>query len=192
MGEADGPNDNPDDQGPNEPDDGPGDDGVPADEPSDQPASDDSADEDSAGEEAPGDTETAGEGEATSRAQEQRSMATRAELLELREELEEFEEEIEDRTVDRESLERDLKKYVRRRVRRGHARGWGPYLVLLYGTAMTLGAFYYLGGIWAILAMLVIWLSTLGLYTLMILVGITFTAIGVPRRLVERVRNLRG
>jgi YihY family inner membrane protein len=117
--------------------------------------------------------------------------ALEAELAELRSEMEAFEEGIEDRTVHRDELEGDLKRYVRSRVRRGHARGWGPYLVLLYGTAMTLGAFYFLGGGWAILAMLVIWLSTLGLYVLMLLVGVTFTIAGSPRKLIDRVRNLR-
>jgi Flp pilus assembly protein TadB len=110
----------------------------------------------------------------------------------LRADLEAFEEEIEQRTVHRDEIERDLKRYVRRRVRRGHARGWGPYLVLLYGTAMTLGAFYFLTGGWAILAMLVVWLSTLGLYVLMLLVGATLSVAGVPRRLYERVRRFRG
>jgi YihY family inner membrane protein len=112
-------------------------------------------------------------------------------IVELRRELDRFEEEIEDRTVHREELEGDLRKYVRRRVRRGHARGWGPYLVLLYGTIMTLGAFYFLDGGWAILAMLVVWLSTLGLYTLMVLVGVGLTAAGVPGRVAERLRDLR-
>ncbi|WP_436936212.1 YhjD/YihY/BrkB family envelope integrity protein [Halovenus marina] len=116
---------------------------------------------------------------------------TQEEIDELRRELDQFEEEIEQRTVHREELEGDLKQYVRRRVRRGHARGWGPYLVLLYGTAMTLGAFYYLGGGWAILAMFVIWLSTLGLYTLMVVVGLTSAALGLPGRVLDRLRNLR-
>jgi YihY family inner membrane protein len=114
-----------------------------------------------------------------------------AELEELRERLAEFEDEIDDRTVHRDEIESDLERYVRRRVRRGHARGWGPYLVLLYGTLMTLGAFYFLSGGWAILAMLVIWLSTLGLYTLMLIVGVTFTAAGVPGRLRDRVQEFR-
>jgi len=113
------------------------------------------------------------------------------ELAELRAQLEEFEDEIEDRTVHRDDLERDLKRYVRRRVRRGHATGWGPYLVLLYGTVMTMGAFYFLGGGWAILAMLVIWLSTLGLYVLMVLVGVTVTAAGLPGKLRDVVSSLR-
>jgi YihY family inner membrane protein len=113
------------------------------------------------------------------------------ELAELRERLAEFEEDIDDRTVHREDIESDLKRYVRRRVRRGHARGWGPYLVLLYGTLMTLGAFYFLSGGWAVLAMLVIWLSTLGLYTLMLIVGVTFTAAGVPGRIRDAISEFR-
>jgi YihY family inner membrane protein len=108
-----------------------------------------------------------------------------------RAELDDFEEEIESRTVHREEIEADLRQYVRRRVRRGHARGWGPYLVLLYGTAMTLGAFFFLGGLWAILAMLVIWLSTLGLYVLMLIVGATTAAISAPGRVLDRLRSLR-
>ena len=76
-------------------------------------------------------------------------------------------------------------------MRRGHARGWGPYLVLLYGTAMTLGGFYFLSGVWAVLAMLVIWLSTLGLYALMVIVGIVTTTVGLPGRILDRLRNLR-
>jgi hypothetical protein len=129
--------------------------------------------------------------ETTSRAQRERNTVTREELQDLRADLERFENEIEDRTVHRDELESDLKQYVHSRVRRGHATGWGPYLVLLYGTVMTLGAFYFLGGGWAVLAMLVIWLSTLGLYTLMILVGVTVTAVGVPGRLLDFLRNLR-
>ncbi|MEF8855652.1 MAG: YihY/virulence factor BrkB family protein, partial [Haloarculaceae archaeon] len=93
------------------------------------------------------------------------------EVERLRRRIEEFEADIEDRTVHREDLESDLERYVRRKLRRGHARGWGPYVVLLYGTVMTLGAFYFLSGIWAILAMVVIWLSTLGLYVVMLMVG---------------------
>ncbi|WP_246984617.1 YihY/virulence factor BrkB family protein [Halorientalis marina] len=114
------------------------------------------------------------------------------ELDALRDRIDEFESEIDDRTVHREEIESDLKRYVRRRVRRGHARGWGPYLVLLYGTVMTLGAFYFLGGGWAILAMLVIWLSVLGLYTLMVLVGVTVSAVGLPGRLRDWVQEFRG
>ncbi|CAI48187.1 UPF0761 family protein [Natronomonas pharaonis DSM 2160] len=113
----------------------------------------------------------------------------REEIERLYDELDRFEERIEDRTVHRETLESDLRRYVRRRVRRGKARGWGPYLVLLYGTAMTLGAFYWLAGGWAVLAMVVIWLSTLGLYALMLIVGTTLTAAGLPGRLLDRVRD---
>jgi membrane protein len=114
-----------------------------------------------------------------------------AEVEQLRAEIERLEAEIDDRTVDRDGFESDLKRYVRRRVRRGHAHGWGPYLVLLYGTVMTLGAFYFLGGGWAVLAMVVIWLSTLGLYALMILVGTTVKLVGAPGRLLDRVRDWR-
>lgn len=116
---------------------------------------------------------------------------TQADIDDLRDRLDDFEDEIEDRTVHRAEVERDLKRYVRGRMRRGRARGWGPYLVLLYGTAMTLGAFYFLSGGWAVLAMLVIWLSTLGLYTLMIIVGMTFSAVGLPFRLLDKVRDIR-
>lgn len=112
-------------------------------------------------------------------------------IAELRRRLDRFEEEIDERTVHRDELESDLKGYVRQRFRRGHARGWGPYLVLLYGTIMTLGAFYFLSGGWAILAMLVVWLSTLGLYTLMVLVGATVSAAVVPRRMLGLLRKLR-
>ena len=54
------------------------------------------------------------------------------------------------------------------------------------GTAMTLGAFFFLRGGWAILAMLVVWLSTLGLYALMLIVGTTVTVAGLPGRLRDR------
>jgi hypothetical protein len=114
-----------------------------------------------------------------------------AEVRRLRREVRSFEDRIEERTVHRDELESDLRKYVRRRVRRGKARGWGPYLVLLYGTAMTLGAFYFLGGGWAILAMLVVWLSTLGLYVVFVVLGLTFGALGLPGRLLDRVRSFR-
>lgn len=117
--------------------------------------------------------------------------ATQEDIDELRRELDRFEEEIEDRTVHRAEFERELERYVRQRTRRGKARGWGPYLVLLYGTAMTLGAFYLLDGGWAVLAMVVVWLSTLGLYTLMVLFGLTAAALGLPGRLVGRLRRLR-
>ncbi|GCF13673.1 hypothetical protein Harman_16080 [Haloarcula mannanilytica] len=116
---------------------------------------------------------------------------TDEELRELREEFESFREDIEGRTLHRDEVRSDLKQYVRRRMRRGHARQWGPYIVLLYGTIMTLGAFYYLKGLYAVLAMLVIWLSTLGLYTVMIAVGVTLTATGMPGRLIDRIRDWR-
>lgn len=98
---------------------------------------------------------------------------------------------IEARTVHRDELEADLRRYVRRRRRRGHARGWGPYLVLLFGSAMTIAAFYYLRGGWAILAMLLIWLATLGLYVLMVITGLALGLASGPGRLVEAVRNWR-
>ena len=106
-------------------------------------------------------------------------------------EVEALREELDAKTVSRDDLEADLRQYVRARQRRGKARGWGPYLVLLYGTGMTLGAFAYLSGGWAILAMLVVWLSTLGLYTLMVLLGVGVTAVGLPGKFVDRVRSWR-
>lgn len=112
-------------------------------------------------------------------------------LADLRRDLEGLEADVEERTVHRDDLESNLKRYVRRRQRRGHARGWGPYLVLLYGTVMTLGAFYFLDGGWAVLAMVVIWLSTLGLYTLMVLVGLTASLLGLPGRVADRIRDFR-
>ncbi|MFB6174069.1 MAG: ribonuclease BN [Halobacteriales archaeon] len=112
-------------------------------------------------------------------------------VRDLRSELRDLEDELDRRTVRREDLEADLRRYVRRRVRRGHARGWGPYLVLLYGTAMTLGAFYFLSGAWAVLAMVVVWLSTLGLYALMVLVGLGLGLLDVPGRLRDRIGEWR-
>ncbi|AHG04809.1 ribonuclease BN [Halobacterium sp. DL1] len=112
-------------------------------------------------------------------------------IAELGAEVEALRSELDAKTVSKEDLESDLKRYVRSRVRRGKAHGWGPYLVLLYGTAMTIGAFVYLAGLWAILAMVVVWLSTLGLYTLMVLVGLGVNAVGLPGRLADRVRSLR-
>ncbi|WP_254829705.1 YihY/virulence factor BrkB family protein [Haloglomus salinum] len=109
----------------------------------------------------------------------------------LREDLADFEERIDDRTVHREEITDELKHYVRGQVRKGKARGWGPYLVLLYGTAMTLGAFYLLGDIAAVLAMFVIWLSTLGLYTLMLLVGAGVGAARAPGRMKDRIDEFR-
>ena len=114
-----------------------------------------------------------------------------AEVERLREEIESFEDEVEDRTVHRDDIEGDLKRYVRKRVRRGHARGWGPYLVLLYGTAMTIGAFYLLQEVWAVLAMIVVWLSTLGLYALMVLVGAGLSLLEAPGRVRDAIGSWR-
>ncbi|MBX0322689.1 YihY/virulence factor BrkB family protein [Halomicroarcula sp. F13] len=118
---------------------------------------------------------------------------TDEELEQLREEFESFRDDVEDRTLHRDEVKDDLQRYVRRRMRRGHARGWGPYVVLLYGTLMTLGAFYYLQdqAMWAVAAMLVVWLSTLGLYVLMLLVGVTFRVTGLPGVAIDKVRDWR-
>ena len=115
----------------------------------------------------------------------------REEIERLREEIESLEAGVESRTVTREALERDLKRYVRRRVRRGHARGWGPYLVLGYGTAMTIAAYAYLSSGWAILAMFLIWTSTLGVYLLMLVFATAFTVVGLPGRLRDRLGEWR-
>ncbi|PSP55623.1 YihY/virulence factor BrkB family protein [Halobacteriales archaeon QS_1_67_19] len=115
----------------------------------------------------------------------------RDELRELRADVESFEEDIESRTVEKPEVESDLKQYVRKRMRRGHARGWGPYLVLLYGTAMTLGAFYWLRGFWAVFAMSVVWLSTLGLYVVMVALGFGVGVLGLPSRIGNRLGNFR-
>jgi Flp pilus assembly protein TadB len=95
----------------------------------------------------------------------------------LRAELEALRTRIDEKTVHRDDIRAELRRYVLRRQRRGHATGWGPYLVLLYGTAMTIGAFYYLSNWAAVAAMLVVWLSTLGLYVFMVVVG-SFLAAG--------------
>ncbi|MFW6448750.1 MAG: YihY/virulence factor BrkB family protein [Halobacteriota archaeon] len=110
-------------------------------------------------------------------------------LAALHRRLEELETRVEDRTVHRDEIERELRAYVRRRQRRGHARGWGPYLVLLYGVVMTLGAFYYLSGWVSIAAMVVVWLSTLGLYVLMLIVGGSLGLAGGLGGLVDRLRR---
>jgi hypothetical protein len=39
--------------------------------------------------------------------------------------------------------------------------------------------------------MLVVWLSTLGLYVLMLIVGVGISTAGVPLRIVEKIRDLR-
>jgi YihY family inner membrane protein len=137
--------------------------------------------------------DAAGDGRSSDRSEraETDATVTPEELERLRERVEEFEEDIEDRTLHRDEIERELEAYVRSRSRRGHARGWGPYLVLGYGTVMTVAAFVFLGGLWAILAMLVIWLSTLGLYALMVVVGLTSAAVGLPGRIADRLRSLR-
>ena len=115
--------------------------------------------------------------------------ALQAEVERLRTEFDEFEDDVQRRTVDRPALESELKSYVRSRMRRGHARGWGPYLVLLYGTILTLGAFTFLDGIYAIAAMIVLGLSTLGLYTLFILVGIGLNLIETPGKALDYARS---
>jgi membrane protein len=112
-------------------------------------------------------------------------------LDEVREDLDAFEADVEDRTVDRPTLESELKAYVRRRMRRGHARGWGPYLVLLYGTVMTLGAFYLLSDLVALVAMIVIFLSTLGLYVLFVLFGAGLSLLGKPGQALDALRRFR-
>jgi YihY family inner membrane protein len=113
-------------------------------------------------------------------------------LDEVRADLDDFEADVEERTVDRPALESELKAYVRRRMRRGHARGWGPYLVLLYGTIMTLGAFYFFSSdLLAIVAMLVIFLSTLGLYVLFVLAGVGISLLGKPGRALDAIRRFR-
>lgn len=110
----------------------------------------------------------------------------------LEAEVERLRAELDERTRNREDLEQDLRRYVRRRQRRGKARGWGPYLVLLYGTAMTLGAFYFLDdGLWAVLAMFVVWTSTLGLYVLMLLFGVGLNVVGVPGRIRDAIQERR-
>lgn len=114
-----------------------------------------------------------------------------SELYRLRGELSRFEEAVEARTVEKPALEADLHRYVRQRMRRRHARGWGPYVVLLYGTVMTLGAFYFLAGGWAILGMMVVWLSTLGLYVVMVMTGLVFNLLGLPGRLRDWIGRRR-
>ena len=117
--------------------------------------------------------------------------ALREEIERLRDRIEEFEDGVERRTVRKESLEGELKRYVRRRIRRGHARDWGPYLVLLYGTAMSIAAFYFLSGGWAVLAMFVVWTSTLGLYALMVLFGFGISVLGLPGRVRDAIGDRR-
>lgn len=118
----------------------------------------------------------------------ERVEALAEELQATREDLAELESRVEDRTVHRDDIRAELRRYVRARQRRGHATGWGPYLVLLYGTAMSLGAFYYLGGPWVIASLIVVWLSTLGLFVVMMITG---ALIGAGRKL-GGVRDLVG
>ena len=115
------------------------------------------------------------------------------EIERLRAEVDAFEMEVEDRVVDRDELEDDLQSYVRSRVRSGKARGWGPYLVLLYGTIMTVAIAFgdaLIGG-WALAAIIVIFLSTLGLYVLMVIVGLGLSALAVPGKVRRTVQSLR-
>jgi membrane protein len=119
--------------------------------------------------------------------------ADRDDVADLRAELADLEDDVEERIVHRDEIERDLKRYVRKRVRRGKARGWGPYLVLLYGTAMTLGVFYFFQNSagYATLAMVIIWLSTLGLYALMLLVNGALSLLAVPGKARDLLGTLR-
>ncbi|KAB1186923.1 MULTISPECIES: YihY/virulence factor BrkB family protein [Haloferax] len=115
-----------------------------------------------------------------------------SQVEELRADLDAFEADVTERTVEKPQLESELKRYVRRQMRRGKARGWGPYLVLLYGVVLTLGAFYYLqSDLIAVIAMLIIFLSTLGLYVLFVIFGIGLNVLGVPGRAVDAVRERR-
>jgi len=115
--------------------------------------------------------------------------ALQEEVSRLRAEFDSFEEDVEQRTVDKPAVESELKRYVRSRMRRGRARGWGPYLVLLYGTVLILGAFSSLDGPYAIGAMLILGLSTLGLYTLFIIVGIGLNLLETPAKAVDYARR---
>ncbi|WP_123620303.1 YihY/virulence factor BrkB family protein [Halorubrum sp. CSM-61] len=115
--------------------------------------------------------------------------ALQEEVSRLRAEFDAFEDDVERRTVDKPAVESELKRYVRSRMRRGHARGWGPYLVLLYGTVLILGAFSFLNGLYAIAAMLILGLSTLGLYTLFIVVGIGLNLLETPGKAIDYARD---
>ncbi|ELZ55118.1 MULTISPECIES: YihY/virulence factor BrkB family protein [Halorubrum] len=115
--------------------------------------------------------------------------ALEAEVRELRSQLDEFEDDVERRTVDKPEVESELKRYVRSRMRRGHARGWGPYLVLLYGTVLTLAALTSLQGIYAVGAIVVLGLSTLGLYTIFVVVGIGLNLLETPGKALDYARG---
>jgi Flp pilus assembly protein TadB len=122
----------------------------------------------------------------------ERTRALAEELAATREELSELESRVDEKTVHRDDVTAELKRYVRARQRRGHATGWGPYLVLLYGTAMSLGAFYYLGGWVVVAALLVVWLSTLGLFVVMLLASALIGAgrkLGGARDIVGKLRR---
>jgi YihY family inner membrane protein len=111
---------------------------------------------------------------------------------ELRADLDAFEDDVQERTVERPALQSELERYVRGKMRQSKARGWGPYLVLLYGTVTTIAAFYLLqDDLLAVLAMLVIYLSTLGLYVLFVVFGVGLNALGVPGRAVDWIRDRR-
>jgi YihY family inner membrane protein len=115
--------------------------------------------------------------------------ALQEEVSRLRSEFDAFEDDVEERTVDKPAVESELKRYVRSRLRRGHARGWGPYLVLLYGTVLILGAFSFLDGLYAIAAMLILGLSTLGLYALFIIVGVGLSLLETPGKALDYARD---
>ncbi|PSP74698.1 hypothetical protein BRC86_05285 [Halobacteriales archaeon QS_3_64_16] len=119
--------------------------------------------------------------------------ALQREIERLRTELDAFEMEVEDRVVDREDLESDLEDYVDSRVRSSKARGWGPYLVLLYGTAMTVAIAFgnSLTGWLAMVAILVAFLSTLGLYVLMVIVGLGISTATSSKKLIDIVQSRR-
>lgn len=69
------------------------------------------------------------------------------------------------------------------RASRGRGTRWGPYVALLFGTVMTVSAFYLLSGVWALLSMLVIWTATLGLVVVIVLIGVGWSLLDVPSRL---------
>nr|WP_159763142.1 YihY/virulence factor BrkB family protein [Halovenus carboxidivorans] len=180
MTEADGPTDEDSPRGDSETDDVDRTAAPSAGAPGDVPSGDD-----------PGDGSGDPDGPTGRRDPDVSARVTQEDIDELRRELDRMERRLEERTVGRDELEANLKRYVRKRSRRGHAAGWGPYLVLLYGTAMTLGAFYFLSSGFAVLAMLIIWLSTLGLYALMVVVGMTVKGAQLPGRLLDTIRNFR-
>lgn len=135
--------------------------------------------------------DAAGDGRSSDRSEraETHATVTPEELERLRERVEEFEEDIEDRTLHRDEIERELEAYVRSRSRRGHARGWGPYLVLLYGTVLILGALSFLDGVFAIAAIIVLGLSTLGLYAVFVAVGIGLNLLETPGKALDYARR---